>query len=275
MMERWMPMRPHGGDRMPVLVSVPHAGCAVPERWREACVLGLRGLREDADEQAREVFDVAGHVADFVTTETARAIVDLNRPPNDLGPDGVVKTETCWKAPVWKRPLRDDEKKRLLDEHYFPYHDRLSAPRGDVRCGLDLHTMAATAPPIAPRPGEPRPIACISSADGTAPQAWVDSLADAFEAVLPERPRINDPFQGGHITRFHAAEMPWIQVELNRGDFMTVEQKRQAVLAALRAFCDVVLEDAPRGTAMRRPSRPPGGARPMREARPDEAHRMR
>jgi hypothetical protein len=40
-------------------------------------------------------------------------------------------------------------------------------------------------------------------------------------------------FKGGFITRSHAAEIPWVQVELSRGPFMTSSERRRAVLFAL------------------------------------------
>ena len=47
---------------------------------------------------------------------------------------------------------------------------------------------------------------------------------------------VNEPFRGGYVVRSHAAELPWMQLELSRGDFLTRVEKRERVLDALRAF---------------------------------------
>jgi N-formylglutamate amidohydrolase len=44
----------------------------------------------DGDEGAAEIYDLKDHAAEFVTTDIARAIVDLNRAEDDRRPDGVV-----------------------------------------------------------------------------------------------------------------------------------------------------------------------------------------
>ena len=83
--------------------------------------------------------------------------------------------------------------------------------------------MLAVGPPIGPGPGLPRPHVCLGNADGTCPQVTH-----------------NDPFRGGHITRTHAAEMPWVQIELSRGPFLANAEKRARVLRALGAAVEEI-----------------------------------
>jgi len=78
---------------------------------------------------------------------------------------------------------------------------------------------------------------CLSNGDGTCPTEWIESLAECFEAAIGQPVSINRPFRGGHITRSHASEMPWVQLELSRGDFLDVHEKRNAVWAALAEWC--------------------------------------
>ena len=47
-------------------------------------------------------------------------------------------------------------------------------------------------------------------------------------------------FQGGYITRTHAAEMFWVQLELSRGPFLSNREKREGVLAALAEWTDSI-----------------------------------
>ncbi|RMF81821.1 MAG: N-formylglutamate amidohydrolase, partial [Planctomycetota bacterium] len=182
---------------------------------------------------------LADAVDEFVTTEVARAIVDLNRAEDDRRADGVVKTHTCWGTPVYSEPLPKGVIETLLAKYYRPYHARLTElARSGVRLGVDCHTMAAHGPPIGPDPGAERPWVCLSNADGRAcSREWIELLADCFEQAFDHPVSINSPFRGGHITRTHASEMPWVQVELSRAGFMTDVEKRACVETALAAWC--------------------------------------
>ena len=82
-----------------------------------------------------------------------------------------------------------------------------------------------------------RPNVCLSNGDGTCRADWMASLRSCFEAEFGGNVTVNDPFLGGHITRTHAAEMPWVQLELSRAPFATNAEKRDRVLAALAAWC--------------------------------------
>ena len=105
--------------------------------------------------------------------------------------------------------------------------------------GLDCHTMAAVGPPMGPDPGQERPWVCLSHADGICPAAWLETMADCFRETFGDHVAINEPFRGGYIIRSHAEELPWIQVELSRGDFLSIAEKRQRVLQAITRFCEI------------------------------------
>ena len=89
-------------------------------------------------------------------------------------------------------------------------------------------------------PGVERPWVCISNADGTCPHEWMDSLKRCLEERFGPNVTINHPFKGGYITRTHASEMPWVQLELSRAPFASNQQKREHVLAALTAWTSEV-----------------------------------
>lgn len=224
--------------RLPILVSVPHAGLDVPPEVEDRVVLGPREIARDGDEQAGEIYlPLKDHVHALVTTAIARAFVDVNRPPDDLRPDGVVKTETCWQVPIYREPLPADLVSELLRCYYHPYHERLTElATAEVVLGVDCHTMAAEAPPIAPRPGERRPEICLGNDDGSCPERWLNELAAAFEEAFDLPVAVNRPFAGGHIIRAHADELPWVQLELSRAAFLSPADKGERVLDALAVF---------------------------------------
>lgn len=104
-----------------------------------------------------------------------------------------------------------------------------------MRLGIDCHTMLAAGPPIGPGAGLERPHVCLGNADGTCPDHWMACLAESFREQFGPRVSVNDPFRGGFITRSHAAEMPWVQLELSRAPFASNAEKKQRMLHALTA----------------------------------------
>jgi formiminoglutamase len=226
---------------LPIAISVPHAGLAVPELAADYCQLTPEQLAKDGDEGAREIYDLEGQVAAFATTDVARAIIDLNRAPEDRRPDGVVKAQTIWAEPVYRRPLPDHVIQTLLNQYYHPYHRRLSAwsQVDSLLFAVDCHTMVAVAPPIGPDPGSSRPEICLGDLHGRSlPKEWTLVLHHCFQdAFTGFRVTLNHPFSGGYITTLHSREMPWFQLEISRAGFLPAAQIRQRVREALSSAC--------------------------------------
>lgn len=253
------------GAVLPLLISVPHAGLRVPPEAEPYAATSPDEILADGDGGAGAIYDIDTHARAFVTTDIARAIVDMNRAPDDVRKDGVVKTHTCWDVPVYREPLPTSVAARLIDRYHRPYHERLRALATDARvlAGVDCHTMAAVAPPEAPDPGEPRPRICLSNAHGTLPEAWFQQLAHALEDAFGTPPSLNQPFQGGYIIREHSAELPWVQIELSREPWITLDEKRERVLAALAMWSRSIEAEIPSGRPHEQPTAPgsPGSHR--------------
>ena len=224
---------------LPLLLSVPHAGTEVPPEAEPYCILNPAQIAADGDEGAAEIYALVSHVEAHVTTDVARAIVDLNRASDDFRSDGVIKTHTCWQEEVYSPFPPPEVVQALLERHWQPYHRQLKehGTSGRFLLGVDGHTMASTGPPAGPDAGKPRPRACISNDDRTCPSEWLAILQESLARQLGGGVTINAPFRGGYITRTHADEMPWLQIELSRAPYMTNAQKSQAVLQALRDLC--------------------------------------
>lgn len=223
--------------KLPLLISVPHAGLTVPEEVKDICVLTREQIIVDSDEGAAEIYALESVTACYVTTGIARAIIDVNRAEDDRGPDGVVKENTCYWIPIYRGPLSEDIVTSLLQRYYRPYHRQLTELAADAKLGLDCHTMAAFSPPIASDAGRRRPHVCLSNAGCTCPDDFFEGLVTCFESVFGEDPAVNTPFKGGYIIRRHAAELPWIQVELSRESFMSKSEKYGKILEAIELFC--------------------------------------
>jgi formiminoglutamase len=226
--------------KLPLLVSVPHAGLSIPSEVEDICTLSREYIAADSDEGAAEIYyGLEKWCEEFIAADIARAVIDLNRAPDDIGGDGVIKSHTCWNVPVYSKFPDESLVATLLECYYLPYHVKLTsgAHNKNIMLGLDCHTMSAIGPPIGPDPGRERPLVCISNNDATCPQDMIEDLAICLEASFKKEVTINKPFRGGYITRSHASEMPWIQVEISRAEACSLKFKQDAFLIGLQHFC--------------------------------------
>jgi formiminoglutamase len=229
--------------KLPILLSIPHAGWRIPEEVQDICLLTKKDILDDGDAGAAEIYyPLEKEVKAFVTTDIARAIVDMNRAENDFWKDGVIKTHTCWDVPIYKTYPSGDAIARLIAKYHQPYHDKLSDFAKNVKIGIDGHTMAAVAPPVAPDSGKERPPLCLSNADSTCPRKWIELLAQYLSQSLGLPISINQPFKGGYIIRSHANEIPWIQIEFSRAAFLSDEQKSKKLHEAFRKWVARILK---------------------------------
>ena len=227
---------------LPLIISVPHAGLTVPQEVADYCVLSPEQILADSDEGAAEIYNLKSEVTAHVTTDVARAIVDLNRAEDDRGRDGIVKSHTCYNVQVYRKPLPENVVEGLLERYYRSYHRRLSESAINAKFGVDCHTMAAVGPPSATDSDCERPNICLSSADGTCPQDWFEKLVQCLKESFDSEISVNQPFKGGYIIRSHSSELPWVQVELSRAPFLPTSEKRKRVLQALTLFCRMVFD---------------------------------
>jgi formiminoglutamase len=227
---------------LPLIISVPHAGLTVPQEVSDYCVLSPEQTLADSDEGAAEIYDLKSEVTAHVTTDVARAVVDMNRAEDDRSRDGVIKTHTCYNARIYRKPVPEDVVEILLERYYRPYHQRLSESAADAKFGVDCHTMAAVGPPSATDSDCERPKICLSNAHGTCPQDWFEKLVHCFKESFDSEVSVNHPFKGGYIIRSHSSELPWFQVEFSRAPFLQAGEKRERVLQALKHFCRMVFD---------------------------------
>ena len=229
-------------DKLPLLISVPHSGLQIPPEVEANNLLTLSEIVQDGDEGANEIYGpLKNQVQHFVTTDIARAFVDLNRAEDDLRKDGVVKTHTCWDVPIYKQQLTSEIIQHLITRYHRPYHNELSAlANKQVVLAIDCHTMAEYGPPVGPDTGVKRPLVCLGNVNGrSCPDKWVSQLASCFKKHYDGDVAVNSPFSGGYITQTHAHEMPWIQLELSRCDCFSTEEKNARVLTALKCWYEL------------------------------------
>ncbi|MBK5190084.1 MAG: N-formylglutamate amidohydrolase [Methanosarcinales archaeon] len=225
------------GTVYPLLISIPHGGDVVPPEIEEIVSITGRDVFYDGDTLTREIYDFRNSVAAFIEMPIARAIVDVNRAPDDRppkNPDGVVKAVTTNGTPVYKKGMFPDGAliEELLQRYYFPYHKKLDdlLDNHNIKLALDCHSMLPKSPPISDNLGQPRPLICLCNRGDnrgrptgrpiTCPPEWIQTLAESFRRVFPNEGAvtINNPFLGGYISQVHYGRrgIPWIQIEINR-----------------------------------------------------------
>ncbi len=228
--------------KRPILISVPHAGLRVPNEVQSLCILTEQEVIDDGDVGAAQIyFSLREEVGAFVTTDVARAIVDINRAEDDRRKDGIVKTHTCWDVPIYREPLSDELVEQLIDRYHRPYHRRLSelGRSGSFRFAVDCHTMAAKGPPVGPDPGVERPLICLGNGRGvTCPDAEMERMAKCLDEAFGAPIAMNEPFAGGYNVRAHHEDLPWIQLEMSRTPEFSNEEKSKRVTAALLKWAE-------------------------------------
>ncbi|EDP74501.1 N-formylglutamate amidohydrolase [Hydrogenivirga sp. 128-5-R1-1] len=219
---------------LPCLISVPHGGTKIPREVRKLVILSPRDILEDGDPFTPELYDL--DVESKLVMEIARAIVDVNRAPDDTppnNPDGVVKSETAFGKKVYREFPDRKLIEILLNRYYFPFHRKIvkELKRENVLIAFDCHSMAPIAPKVAPDKGR-RPSFCLGNYYGRAcsmetTETLRECLTEVFE--LPhEEVEINEPFAGGYITRTYGMNpKPWIQIEINRDMYMNWEELKK------------------------------------------------
>ena len=216
----------------PVLVSIPHGGKKVPKELTDFTCLSEPGIFDDSDAFTKEIFDISANALKIVSTDIARAFVDVNRAADDRppeNPDGVVKSKTCYGHQIYKKlPLDEKLIESLLQCYYYPYHNLIATALKnlEIELALDCHSMASIGPPISPDFGKQRPAICLSNFYGkSCSMTVIEKFARCIRKTFflgDNEVSINTPFSGGYITQTYGMRpIPWIQIDMNRNFYLS------------------------------------------------------
>lgn len=261
--------------RLPVLISVPHAGCVYSAALLGASRLpasALGVLEDPLVDRLVEGAVAAGAMA--IVANAPRAEIDLNRALDDLDPAmvswpvvgtrasrrasaglGLIPSRIAGRGAIWRRSLSPQEVERRIDGIYQPYHGALAAAlvrmraRFGVAVLLDCHSMP-------PRSSE-APGIVLGDRYGVSCDA---AFMRAAEAACRDRRHTtarNDPYAGGEIVARHGScgtGIHALQIEVDRRLYLAGNQRdagpgfeRTSVLLAEIA---TVVADAVLGSAL-------------------------
>jgi N-formylglutamate deformylase len=204
----------HG--RLPLLVSVPHAGQAIPSDQRHRYVERALAV-EDTDWHLERLWAfVVDAGASLLVPHHSRYLIDLNRPVEDTpmypGRNNTGLLPACFFTgePLYRPGLEPDadERQRRIDRYWQPYHDALRDELERLRTVhghavlFDAHSIRSELPWLF----EGRlPTFNLGTVDGT---SCASTLRADLVAVLDRHVSAGDcvvdaRFKGGHITRHY------------------------------------------------------------------------
>jgi N-formylglutamate deformylase len=274
------PAAPRGG----LVLASPHSGRHYPAALIAASRLDRLALRKSEDAFVDELFAAAPALgATLVTTDFARAWIDMNRAPDELDPAlidglgkaplqtsprvqaglGVVPRSVGDGAMIYAKRIPAGEALARVRELHAPYHAALSGALDAARRArglcvlLDCHSMPSAAS------GTPSVDVVLGDRFGAAcAPALTQAAQDALRAAGLSVAR-NAPYAGGYATERHGKpgdRRHALQIEINRGLYMVEgAMQRRETFAAVRAAMDaLVLALIEAGEAMARRFAAPG-----------------
>ena len=223
--------------KLPLLVSVPHAGTGLPEELRGRMTEAALAL-PDTDWHVDRLYDFLDDLgASSIVANRSRYAIDLNRAPDSrpLYP-GASNTELCPtstfdEAPIYHAGEGPDPEEiaARLDAVWRPYHAKIQEELARIKAAhgiavlWDAHSIRSEVP----RFFEGRlPDLNLGTADGDSASAELTGLlgAVAREAeALGYSHAVNGRFKGGYITRSFGAPdqgIHAVQLELSQITYM-------------------------------------------------------
>jgi N-formylglutamate deformylase len=225
----------------PLLISMPHDGCELPNELVPRLTREARAV-PDTDWQVSRLYAFAGDMgASLLIPRYSRYVIDLNRPPDDssLYPGrnttGLCPTRRFDGGPVYQPDEEPgpDEIARRIDRYWRPYHEALRDELRRLHSEFgravlwEGHSITQRAPFLFEGA---LPALNIGTADGASCSEWLQDRLVAlcsgqsdFDWVL------NGRFKGGYNTRHYgrpAQGVQAVQLEIAQSSYMDEESTR-------------------------------------------------
>jgi N-formylglutamate amidohydrolase len=242
---------------LPLVLSSPHSGDRYPTAFLAASRLDPLMLRRSEDSFVDELFGAAPTIgAPLLRALFPRAYVDANREPYELDPSmfedrlpdyantrsprvaaglGTIPRIVANGADIYRRKLAFADALSRLRDHYWPYHEALSALIEATRSQfgycllIDCHSMPSTRKK-GMRNAMPRVDVVLGDFHGSTCAGVVADTASRTLKALGYCVAHNRPYAGGHVTRHYgrpARGIHALQIEINRSLYMDEWQIRR------------------------------------------------
>ncbi len=249
---------------VPLLVSMPHVGTAIPDTIAPRMTAAARSV-PDTDWHVDRLYDFLEELgAARICATHSRFVIDLNRSPDGtpLYP-GASNTELCPTSLFDDTPVYEEgqapsttEIAGRIEEYWRPYHQRLETELSALQ---DKHGIAILFDAHSIRSHVPRffegRLPDINLGTGGGSSAAPDMAAAAIEAAAEAdgyTSVLNGRFKGGYITRHYGRpdkNVHAIQLELSQITYMEEEppfsfreDRANAVRPTLRRIVGALLD---------------------------------
>ncbi|MCI0750755.1 MAG: N-formylglutamate amidohydrolase, partial [Flammeovirgaceae bacterium] len=203
------------GNRVPILVSVPHCGIFFPDELRDQYRQELISAPDDTDWFVDQLYDFVSSMGiPMIAAVNSRWVIDLNRDPESkpLYTDGRIITALCPATDFLGNPIYHDHRKEVespevksrLEKYFYPYHEKIEQLLTDLKSEFeevllwDCHSIRQLVPTIRK---SKFPDLILGDADGTsASPGLIESTVKILESSNYSFSH-NEPFKGGYITR--------------------------------------------------------------------------
>lgn len=219
----------------PLLISIPHAGIAVPKEIQNRLSDAAR-LLPDTDWHVDRLYDFAVDMgASVLVADYSRYVIDLNRPPDDenLYPGkattGLVPVDTFSGDAIYQDDIDPDMAEVLgrIDGYWMPYHtalaqelDRIKGDHGHAVL-WDAHSIASQVPRFFY--GRLPDFNLGTNMDKSCAPDLAQAVLAQAQAATGFTAVLNGRFKGGYITRNYGIprdHVHAIQLELSQITYM-------------------------------------------------------
>lgn len=220
---------------VPLIISIPHCGVEFPEEIKENYIPEQLADIDDTDWFLEQLYDFAPELGvTIIRAKYSRWAIDLNRDPESapLYNDGrlitgLTSTTDFLGNPIYKEGKEPDpeEVNRRLENYYWPYYKKveelLNARKAEFGQALlwDAHSIREFVPTIR---AEKFPEMILGNAEETS--ANQEFIQTALKELRKDyQVNHNDPFKGGHITRYFGNpqnNIHALQLERNKNLYM-------------------------------------------------------
>lgn len=200
-------------NKVPILVSVPHAGITIPEELKAKYKPAMISAIDDTDYYVDRLYEFVSSLGiTMVVADISRWVIDLNRSAENapLYNDGRVITSLCPTTNFNDDHIYIDqgpseaEVNQRKSVYYYPYYDQIRLELTKLQrefkhvLFFDAHSIRQHVPGIRK---EKFPDLILGDVDGTSADTKI--ISTAIDALSKAKLSLdhNHPFKGGNLTR--------------------------------------------------------------------------
>src|SRR5471032_834940 len=216
--------------RVPLLISIPHAGSTLTPAVEAGLAPGARNL-QDTDWHIPQLYDFAAELgASILSAEYSRFVIDLNRPSDDKplyagATTGLFPATLFDGSPLFQEGMEPSaaERATYLEQVWTPYHSTLHNELARLKAEFgyallfDAHSIRSVVPYLF---DGKLPDFNLGTFNGASCDPQLEAQLAAICTRHPAYSHVvNGRFKGGHITRHYgnpAENIHSVQLEMGQ-----------------------------------------------------------